>query len=220
MIQEFFKSGRLPKGLNHTFIVLIPKIPQAKNPGDFRPISLFHVIYKAITKIIANRLRSLLDRFVSPNQSAFVPRRQILDNSIIAQEIIHSMKNQRGAKGLLTLKMDMSKAYDRVEWTFVRDVLHKFGFSSAFSRLIWECMTTSSFSILINGNPQGFIQPERGLRQGCPLSPYLFILCSEVLERKMQFGLTYSATCQTYWVIWDRSLPRSRYPLFRPRKIY
>ena len=114
-VKNFFSSGRLLQQLNHTFITLIPKVVGVARVNQFRPISLYNVVYKVISKILAQRLKVLLPKIVSPWQGAFVPGRVIQDNTIIAQEVIHVMKRSKGKQGYMALKMDMEKAYDRTE---------------------------------------------------------------------------------------------------------
>lgn len=175
-VKNFFTKRHIPNKFNHTNLVLIPKKMHNEYPSDYRPIALCNVLYKVLTKILANRIKPILHRLISPNQSAFVAGRQISDNVITAKELFHSMRKMRGREGALAIKIDMSKAYDRVEWTFLQSTLHKFGFSQQAVDLIMVGTTTSTFSILINGAAEGFIKPTKGIRQGCPLSPYLFIL--------------------------------------------
>uniref|UniRef100_A0A2N9HFI3 Reverse transcriptase domain-containing protein n=1 Tax=Fagus sylvatica TaxID=28930 RepID=A0A2N9HFI3_FAGSY len=122
---------------------------------------------------------------VSPFQAAFVPGRRGLDNVVIAQELIHSIHRKKGRVGQLILKLDLEKAYDRLEWDFIREVLTFFKFSPPFVDLVLECVSTSSFSILVNGGQLENFKPSRGIRQGDPLSPYLFILCMEYLSLKI-----------------------------------
>ena len=120
----------------------------------FRPISLCNVIYKLISKVLANRLKSLLPSIVSENQSAFQARRVITDNILMAFEILHYMKTQQnGSTCFMALKLDISKAYDRVEWSFLECLLRKLGFHNRWVDLMMECITTVSYSILINGEP-------------------------------------------------------------------
>ncbi|KAL9427669.1 hypothetical protein AB3S75_029786 [Citrus x aurantiifolia] len=187
--------------LNHTYIALLPKIEKPKKVTDFRPISLCNVVYRIIAKAIANRLKLILPQIISPTQSAFIPNRLITDNVIIGYECLHKIRHSKGRRnGLVALKLDISKAYDRVEWSFLDQIMEKFGFSNKWRSLIMSCITTAQFSVIINGTPKGLILPERGLRQGCPLSPYLFIMCAEAFsnlliqaERKQQIrGLRFA----------------------------
>lgn len=173
--------------LNHTYIALIPKVEKPRKVVDFRPISLCNVIYRIIAKTIASRLKLILDNVISPTQSAFVPNRLITHNIIISYECFHNIRLSKGKKhGLVALKLDISKAYDRVEWNFLKCTIEKLGFSSKFVDLIMRCISTPFFSVLINGVAKGLILPQRGLRQGCPLSPYLFILCAEAFTNLLR----------------------------------
>ncbi|KAL0313711.1 UNVERIFIED_CONTAM: hypothetical protein Scaly_2908000 [Sesamum calycinum] len=173
-ILEFFTTGRLLKQVNTTILALIPKVRVPSLVSDFRPISCCNVLYKVITKIIVQRLRSVLDKMISPSQNAFVPGRSIGDNILLAQEIF-SGYNRQGLPMRCALKVDLRKAYDTVEWDFLSAVLHLFGFPDIFIGWIEECVTTPMFSVCINGNPHGFFKGSRGLRQGDPMSPFLFV---------------------------------------------
>jgi hypothetical protein len=186
-----------PKPLNDTHICLIPKINNPSHPSDFRPISLCNFSLKIITKTIANRLKAILLDLITQNQSAFVPGRLISDNTIIAQEIFQYLNQTTKQFGYVGIKTDMAKAYDRLEWGFLRATMESMGFPQNLTNTIMLCVSTVSFSILINGKPSKSFQPERGLRQGDPLSPYLSILCADVLstlitkarERKLIHGV-------------------------------
>uniref|UniRef100_A0A803NZ18 Reverse transcriptase domain-containing protein n=2 Tax=Cannabis sativa TaxID=3483 RepID=A0A803NZ18_CANSA len=183
MVREFFTSGVLDKKINHAFICLIPKKVQASEFDHFRPISLCNFSYKVISRILTDRIKVVIDRLISPCQSAFMPGRWIAEASIMAQEVLHSIKNKKGKVGAMAIKTDMSKAYDRLEWDFISHVLEANGFSSKVCNLIMQCITTVRFSILLNGAPLAPFNPKRGIRQGDPLSPFIFILCSEVLSK-------------------------------------
>lgn len=129
-VQDFFITGIMPDGVNDTAIVLIPKIPHPKKLKDFRPISLCNVVYKVVSKCMLNRLRPLLAGLISENQSAFIPGRLIFDNSIIAFECIHHIQEAKNNSPILcAYKLDLSKAYDRVDWEFLEKALAKWGFS-------------------------------------------------------------------------------------------
>ena len=182
-VLDFLNSCHIPKEFNFTYVTLIPKMKNPKKISEFRPISLCNVIYKLISKVLANCLKPLLPSIVSENQSAFQASKVITDNILMAFETLHYMKNhQTGNTSFMALKLDMSKAYNRVEWSFVECLLKKMGFHSKWVDLMMECITTISYSILINGEPSHTIHPSRGLRQRDPLSPYIFLLCTEGLH--------------------------------------
>ena len=169
--------------MNFTYIVFIPKEGKVSSFGNLRPISLCNLSYKILSKLIANRLRPFLDRFISSSQVAFVTGKWISENSILTHEIGHCFKKKLGKGGLIGVKVDMAKAYDSLEWSFIVRVMEVVGFDKVFCNLILQCISTTSFSLLINGSAYGSFKAERGIRQGDPLSPYLFIICAEVLSR-------------------------------------
>ena len=158
--------------MKQTHIVLIPKIKEPKKVFDYRSISLCNVVYKLASKTIANRLKKVLPSIISENQSAFVHGRLITDNVLVAFETMHHISKKKGGKvGEMAIKFDMSKAYDRVEWTCLEKIMEKLGFVDKWRKLIMQCVTTVTYAIKINGSPRGHIIPSRGIRQGDPLSP-------------------------------------------------
>lgn len=175
MIKHFFVNDFLLKQLNHCFIALLPKEDAPAKISQFCPISLCNVSYKIISKILTSRLKSVMHKLISNNQAAFVPSRHIQDNLIMVHEIMQTLKRKQGRGGLMALKVDMSKAYDRVSWPFLMEILRCFGFGAKWCRWIYQCISTVSFSILLNGSPYGFFKPHGGLRQGDPL--LAFFIC-------------------------------------------
>ena len=130
VVLSVLNSGMIPVNLNHTCISLIPKIKSPKKVFDFRPISLSNVLYKLIAKVLANRLKPLLSNLISETQSAFMSERLIIDNIPIAYETLDYLKTKRTSKlGYMSLKLDMSKAYDRVEWVYLEKIMEKKGFN-------------------------------------------------------------------------------------------
>ena len=141
------------------------------------------MIYRIVAKTMANRLKHILHQVISPTQSAFIPNRLITDNIIIGYECLHKIRHNKNTKnGLVALKLEISKAYDRVEWRFFKQTMERLGFSHKWIKLVLNCITTTNFSVIINGKPKGMFSAQRCLRQGCPLSPYIFLICAEAFS--------------------------------------
>lgn len=140
-------------------------------------------MYKIFAKVLANRLKKILPSIISETQSAFVSGRSITDNILVAFEILHSMKrNTARKKRDVALRIDISKAYDRIDWGFLQNMMFRLGFSEQWISVIMLGVRTVGYSVLVNSKSVGPIHPQRGLRHGCPLSLYLCIICAQGLS--------------------------------------
>jgi hypothetical protein len=149
---------------------------------------LSNIIYKIIAKSLVDHLKPYLSNFINNSQAAFIKNRHISSNIIITQEIIHSF-HLRTWKPQALLKIDLAKAFNRLEWNFIDAALRRLGLQNHFIALIHACISTSSFSILVNGEPIDYFAPHHGIRQGCPLSPYLFVIAINKLSITLQHEL-------------------------------
>ncbi|KAL0291807.1 UNVERIFIED_CONTAM: hypothetical protein Sradi_7012900 [Sesamum radiatum] len=197
-ITEFFDSGRLLKQLNATTLVLIPKVQLPVRVAEFRPIACCNVLYKAISKIIVGRMQRVLHRLIDCSQNAFVPGRSIADNILLAQELLAGY-NQVKLPNRCTIKVDIQKAYDSVHWDFILESLNIFNFPTRFISWVEQCMTTASFSVALNGSIHGFFNSSRGLRQGDPMSPYLFVIAMEIWHCLLQHRTQNDDNFQYHW---------------------
>ncbi|RVX23130.1 Transposon TX1 uncharacterized 149 kDa protein [Vitis vinifera] len=170
LFKEFHDQNSFIKSLNHTFLVLIPKKGGCGGLGDYRPISLLGGLYKLLAKVLANRIKKVIGKVISPDQNAFIKGRQILDGSLIANEVIDSWQ-KRGEKGIVC-KLDIEKAYDSINWQFLLKVMQKMGFGSKWIGWMWYCISTVKYSVLVNGGPSWFFlkherAAEGGFIKGC-----------------------------------------------------
>ncbi|XP_055960701.1 uncharacterized protein LOC126667366 [Mercurialis annua] len=188
-IRNIFKEGVMESDINRTLISLIPKTEKPETIKDFRPISLCTVVYKILTKVIANRFKKFMPSIVRPTQASFVAGRNITDNIIIAQEVIHSMRNKKGKESWFAIKVDLEKAYDCLNWKFIEDTLTDVGIPTHMIKVIMHCISSSHMSLLWNGTSSEEFKPSRGIRQGDPLSPYIFVLCMERLSHRIDLSI-------------------------------
>lgn len=179
---DFFTSGQIPHELNDTWLALITKVSFPERANQFRPIGLCNVLYKVLTKAMSNRIKGVMRGLIGAEQSSFIPDRQITDNIVVYQEVMHSMRKIKGNTGFMAIKIDLEKAYDRLSWAFIDDTLKAAGFNNVWRRNIMACISTTRLGILWNGDRMDWITPSRGIRQGDPISPYIFVLCIERLS--------------------------------------
>ncbi|VFQ87102.1 unnamed protein product [Cuscuta campestris] len=183
-MQEFFLGIPPPTAYGATTLTLIPKIPNPQTFNDFRPISLSTFMSKILSKLLAIRLKSFLPKLISMEQGAFQKGKDIADQILITGELHHSLDRKVNG-GNLIIKVDMAKAFDRLNSEYLQGVLSAFGFSPHVIRILFANLKSTHFSILINGEPTGFFKMERGIKQRDPLSPLLYILGAEGLSRTL-----------------------------------
>lgn len=161
--QSVFKFGFLPKGINSTILALVPKKNDYMELRDYRPIACCNVIYKVVSKILANRLKKLLPRIISETQSTFFHGRLLMENVLLATELVKGYHKDEVSPRCV-MKIDISKAFDSVQWGFVLKSLRVLGFPEKYIHWIKLCITIPSFSVQVNGDLVGYFQSSRGLR--------------------------------------------------------
>lgn len=150
---------------NKTDIVLIPKTQSLTNLCNSKPISLCSILYKLVAKVLENRLQSVIGKCIDSAQYAFVPKRLITDNMFVAYELLHGFRQRRTRKKrAMALKLDMSKAYDKIEWPFLEVMLHKKGFMKEWVDLLIRYISSTSYLVVVNGHRGQTANCTRGLR--------------------------------------------------------
>lgn len=192
LVSDAFTMGSFPQALNKSFISLVPKKSNPETVHMIRPITLSNVSYKILTKLLTHRLRPMLGELIGPFQSSFLPGRSTADNILLVQEVVHSMRRKKGRKGHMLLKVE--KAYDKLSWKFIESTLEEFAFPHTIVSLIMSCLRSASTSVIWNGSLCDSFRPSRGVRQGCPLSPYIFVLCMERLAGLIE-ARVHEGTC-------------------------
>ncbi|KAJ7009360.1 hypothetical protein NC653_000125 [Populus alba x Populus x berolinensis] len=179
-VSYFFEYSIMPRCINATRISLVPKVENPACMDDYRPISCCNVLYKCISKVLVARLKLILPDVISPSQSAFIPGRQISDNILLTQELLHNYHLNKGP-ARCPLKIDLKKAFDTISWQFILKGLQCIGIPVRMINWINACISSAFFSMGLNGSLHGFFPSSRGLRQGDPLPPYLFVIAMEGL---------------------------------------
>ncbi|XP_028114676.1 uncharacterized protein LOC114312615 [Camellia sinensis] len=179
-ISEFHKNSKLVKGINSSFITLVPKKENLVSVANYRLITLVGSLYKILSKVLSSRLKAVLPQIISKNQSAFLGGMNILDGVLVTNEVVDGWKKSR-KRGLI-IKLDFEKIYDLLNWDFLFSMMINFGFGEKWMGWIKERITSSRLFVLVNGVPTGEFSPQRGLRQGDSLSPFLFNIVAEGLN--------------------------------------
>ncbi|KAJ0520505.1 putative RNA-directed DNA polymerase [Helianthus annuus] len=190
-LEYFYVHGKLNRGCNSSFISLIPKSNNPQTINNFRPINLIGCISKVVTKILSSRLKKVMDFLISDVQTAYIEGRSIMEGPLIMNELISWAKCSK--KKLMLLKVDFEKAFDSISWSFLDSVLSQMGFPALWRKWMMGLLKTARTSVLVNGSPTLEFEIQKGVRQGDPLSPLLFILAMEALhiatESAVQLGI-------------------------------
>ena len=181
-VQSFFIFGFMPHSINATLLSLVPKSPDAEKLSDYRPIACCNLIYKVISKIITRRLKATLPQAIELNQCAFVEGHLLLENVLLATELVKDY-HKPSISSRSAIKLDISKAFDTISWSFIEETLRAMNYPDLFVTWIIRCITTAAFSVSVNGELEGFFTSSRGVRQGCSISPYIYVIVSNVFSK-------------------------------------
>ena len=184
--EEFHSKGVIPKAVSASFLTLVPKVTNPQQLGEYRPISLIGSMYKMLAKVLAGRLKKVVPKVISETQNAFIAGRNILDGVVVVNEVVDMAK--RSQKKCLILKVDFQKAYDTVNWKYLDYMMSRMGFNAKWRKWMNACVSSNSISVLVNGSPTDEFVAQKGIKQGDPLAPFLFLIAAEGLT-----GLTKKA---------------------------
>lgn len=183
-VQEFFTTSIMHRPINCTGITLVLKTVQPVTVKEYRPIAYCTVLYKIISKVLATRLQQVISDVISDSQAGFIPGRKIADNIILARKLVQTYGRKHTSPRCM-LKIDLQKAYDSIEWVYLQRVMEELGFPMKFMAWIMECVKTVNYSIVVNGEFTEPFDAAKGLRQGDPISPFLFAIAMEYLSRSL-----------------------------------
>jgi hypothetical protein len=181
-VSQVWMNPCLLDEVNYTDICLIPKVAQPEYVNQFRPISLCNTLYKIVSKVVVSRLKEYISILVSPFQTGFIPGRSIHENIVVAQEVVHSMQRVSGARGYFAIKVDLAKAYDMLRWDFIHSTLQEIGLPLNMVRVIMQGISSVKTNVNWHGSRAPYFSPNRGIRQGDPMSPYIFVICMDKLS--------------------------------------